>query len=927
VRSATWRCLAPVVAVLFGTAALGPVANAEQQDPAGGSAVTPGGQPASGSQQLKKTKKPKPVKKIMLKASSKRIVRGGTVKLTGKVKPKQQVYVAFEERLPIKGSKEFRGVGAKHTNKKGKVSLKVAVRNAGTYDFRLVSKKKRSKVVEVTGTKPAPPVPPKPKPGPEPGPDPGPDPGPKPDPYQPKRVVADWPADDNLEVDQQYNVDVEVLPLSITSVQTRLQFNDGSGWSDLYGGTMNTRNGKARLTLSVPDVGSAQLRVKVSGFGVKTDAVTRDFADDGDALYNIPLKLPDQRGAMVKAQEVQLNYPKLPVPNPLKLTENIMLPQIGSPAAGPPACTTDPQQASVPCPIPGKQYRIMYTTERWYPDNTGNGAVQGGSRGATGLLLVPENVQPNAPVVAWAHPTLGQENKCSISRGTDPIPIPVNKGTKTEPGPGGMNLNLADIIFFLDQMLAKGYIVVMPDYLGIAVNGPTSNQKTYIVGPQEARDVFFAVDALHTGAKPKVGWPGLPEAGNRFVVAGHSQGGHAALWSGILQDDLEKRTGQKLLGTVAAAPATDINKMVGFLWDNQLNWVLGPEVIQTWATYLGSWAFQNNVLTTNGYFGMATYPKYCTTQAWGASDALFPNGYDKPGVSFMKDPEDPANQQAFYNWGKIFGKMTPDIRQGRSNSYPKDLPTLLISGTADEVTLSQVNAAFQETFCEAGADLQAYWTPVLSGGADPSQGKNINSARNQAADHINPLAFPWTTGWDGTKSGAPGITGAGTLLQFVADRFANRPSNPNCGDVQQIHKDSTPASATPKVDSWYVFPRVLSKPTEAGFWQTAGSSALPLPIVGGATGTEKNPAPAKGTINAKTYTQTGCGFPFKLSGVSYVSNSACSQWGLYPYGEFLYDDAAADSTWGNYPYEVPKPRGSLASAGPGKPIPTKPGKG
>lgn len=38
----------------------------------------------------------------------------------------------------------------------------------------------------------------------------------------------------------------------------------------------------------------------------------------------------------------------------------------------------------------------------------------------------------------------------------------------------------------------------MPDYLGIAVNGRTGQQKTYILGPQEARDLFYAVKALQT---------------------------------------------------------------------------------------------------------------------------------------------------------------------------------------------------------------------------------------------------------------------------------------------------------------------------------------------------------------------------------------------------------------------------------------------
>src|SRR5690606_3633084 len=114
-------------------------------------------------------------------------------------------------------------------------------------------------------------------------------------------------------------------------------------------------------------------------------------------------------------------------------------------------------------------------------------------------------------------------------------------------------------------------VVVMPDYLGIAVNGRTGQQKTYILGPQEARDLFYAVKALQTPAKN--GWPGVT-AGKDFVAAGHSQGGHAAMWAGIEADKLEPETGLKLKGVTAIAPATDVNQIVNSQWDGQVNWVL-----------------------------------------------------------------------------------------------------------------------------------------------------------------------------------------------------------------------------------------------------------------------------------------------------------------------------------------------------------------
>ena len=63
---------------------------------------------------------------------------------------------------------------------------------------------------------------------------------------------------------------------------------------------------------------------------------------------------------------------------------------------------------------------------------------------------------------------------------------------------------------------------------------------------------------------------------------GHSQGGHAAMWAGIEAKTLEPATDLRLKGVTAIAPATDINQIVNSQWDGQVNWVLGPEVIQTY---------------------------------------------------------------------------------------------------------------------------------------------------------------------------------------------------------------------------------------------------------------------------------------------------------------------------------------------------------
>jgi hypothetical protein len=263
----------------------------------------------------------------------------------------------------------------------------------------------------------------------------------------------------------------------------------------------------------------------------------------------------------------------------------------------------------------------------------------------------------------------------------------------------------------------------------------------------------------------------------------------------------------------------------------------------------------------------------------------------------MKNPNDPANAAAFYNWSRIFNKMTPVINQNQSNSFPKDVPFELISGTADQIVLAQTNAAMQESFCQANANMTAYWTPVMTGAANPKPPK---TDALQAADHLNVLAFPWTN-----KVGSNYQLAGGSILQFTAERFAGKPLQRNCADRQSTHKNLV------GVNTWYVFPAGtdMSKPA---FYEAGGDAALPAPAMPTMTGGKKelNPAPALGSIKfvAKLpVNDTGCG----TQGIGLgelKSNPACTQWGLFPYDNLIYDDGSVDNkTWGTYPYTPQKP--------------------
>lgn len=141
----------------------------------------------------------------------------------------------------------------------------------------------------------------------------------------------------------------------------------------------------------------------------------------------------------------------------------------------------------------------------------------------SGIVLAPSAAAPEGgfPVVAWAHATTGIADQCAPSKqGLDGIPAEVR------------------------GLVEQGYVVTATDYEGLGTIGI----HPYIVGKSEGRSVLDSIVAAQA----------LPDAhaGTRAVVIGHSQGGHAALWSGELAPSYAP--GLTLLGALAGSPPIDL---------------------------------------------------------------------------------------------------------------------------------------------------------------------------------------------------------------------------------------------------------------------------------------------------------------------------------------------------------------------------------
>lgn len=155
---------------------------------------------------------------------------------------------------------------------------------------------------------------------------------------------------------------------------------------------------------------------------------------------------------------------------------------------------------------------------------------QGHTDVVSGVVSIPKGKAPKRgwPVITYAHGTTGTADRCAPSR--------VRPGTITAPYVTYTNAELND-------WLRAGYAVLRTDYQGLGTPGPHQ----YLIGEAEGRSVLDLVRAARALD---------PRIGKRFLIAGHSQGGQAALFAAGEAQDWTPEL--KLRGTTSYAPASHL---------------------------------------------------------------------------------------------------------------------------------------------------------------------------------------------------------------------------------------------------------------------------------------------------------------------------------------------------------------------------------
>jgi hypothetical protein len=308
-------------------------------------------------------------------------------------------------------------------------------------------------------------------------------------------------------------------------------------------------------------------------------------------------------------------------------------------------------------PAGGKVQRILYSTT----DAVGVRAV------ASALVISPIDSPSGAhPVISWNWGTTG------VARGCAPSLLDATATRWAIPA--------------VEQALARGWVIVASDYTGRGADG----RFPYLIGEGEARSSLDAVRAARDLEGVRLS--------SDVVVWGHSQGGHAALFTEPVAAEYAPEL--RILGTAALSPLADPLAMARELTRRDASAELSIMVSWVLVPYANMYSDVNveDYVATSGRGIVREMTQRCLSEP-----GLFVSAITSLGVS-ADEPLYPANLTG----GPLGRRLAQNAATG-----PWESPLLIGWSLQDEVIPPELTQSFVEGLCESGVAVR--WVPYLRG--------------------------------------------------------------------------------------------------------------------------------------------------------------------------------------------------------------------
>lgn len=315
------------------------------------------------------------------------------------------------------------------------------------------------------------------------------------------------------------------------------------------------------------------------------------------------------------------------------------------------------QESVSGAPSDSLAYRVLYRST----------SFDGQPIAVSGLIIIPTTPEPvgGRKVIAWAHPTSGIVPHCAPS----------------------LALFKFQQIQGLRDMLDHGYIVAATDYPGLGTPGP----HPYLVGKSEGYAVLDSIRAARAVAQTGTI--------HRTALWGHSQGGQAVLYAGLLAKSYAPEL--EITGIAAAAPATEL----GTLLDDDLATPGGKNLL---AMTLWSWSRVFNAPLTG----------VVDPEAIAVIDRLA-NVCLESLIDVMPRRRAGENLERRFLLVKNLTKREPWqslLAENTIGTLPSNIPVFLIQGSTDDTIRPAVTRDYMRKLCAAGSRVQMLTVPGVGHG-------------------------------------------------------------------------------------------------------------------------------------------------------------------------------------------------------------------